>query len=187
MAKKFSLRAGGIEDETYFDRQKLISWWDQERLAAAKVMVVGAGALGNETVKNLLLLGFRNLFICDFDHIETSNLSRTVLFGPDDVGKSKAHTAAQRARELCLSPGHRIASFHGDITSQLGLGLFQSFDIVLGCVDNVEARRFINRVCRYLGKPWIDSGINVLAGHVSFYSPSSEVCYECVLSDHQLG
>jgi len=93
---------------------------------------------------------FRNLFICDFDHIERSSLSRTVRFAPGDIGRSKAHTAAERARTLCLTPDHRIVSFHRDITSRLGLGVFQTVDIVLGCVDNVEARRFINRICRWL-------------------------------------
>lgn len=186
MTRKFSVRDGAPADESFFDRQKLISWWDQETISAAKIMVVGAGALGNETIKNLLLLGFRNLLICDFDTIETSNLSRTVLFGPADIGKRKAHVAAERARQMCLSPDSRIASFHGDITSELGLGVFQEMDVVLGCLDNVEARRFVNRACRLVGRPWIDSGINQLAGHVSFYSPTSEVCYECGLSDRQL-
>jgi molybdopterin-synthase adenylyltransferase len=59
-------------------------------------------------------------------------------------------------------------------------------DVVLGCVDNVEARRFINRACRLVGRPWIDSGINELAGQVSLYSPTEPVCYECVLTNHQL-
>lgn len=186
MTRKFQVREGAPPDESFFDRQKMISWWDQETIAAAKIMVVGAGALGNETIKNLLLLGFRNLLICDFDTIETSNLSRTVLFGPADIGRRKAEVAAERAKKLALSPESRIAAFHGDITSDLGLGVFQEMDIVLGCLDNVEARRFVNRACRLVGRPWIDSGINELAGHVSFYSPTSDVCYECVLSDHQL-
>jgi molybdopterin/thiamine biosynthesis adenylyltransferase len=186
MSKTFKLRNPRSEAETYFDRQKLISWWDQEIISNAKVMIVGAGALGNETIKNLLLLGFRNLIICDFDNIETTNLSRTVLFGPHDVGKSKARTAAIRARRLCLSNDHSIRAFHGDITSELGLGTFLDVDIVLGCVDNVEARRFINRACRLVQRPWIDSGINELSGHVALYEPTSAVCYECGLTDHQL-
>ena len=186
MSRKFSVREGAPADESFFDRQKLISWWDQETISAARIMVVGAGALGNETIKNLLLLGFKNLFICDFDTIETSNLSRTVLFGPGDIGKRKAPVAAERARQMCLSPDSRIASFHGDITSELGLGVFQEMDMVLGCLDNVEARRFVNRACRLVGRPWIDSGINQLAGHVSLYGPASAVCYECGLSDQQL-
>lgn len=186
MKKKFELRDASSLEETYFDRQKLIPWWDQETISNAKIMVVGAGALGNETIKNLLLLGFRKLLICDFDSIETSNLSRTVLFGPRDVGKSKAKTAALRARRLCLSKDSFIHGFHGDITSELGLGAFLDVDIVLGCVDNVEARRFINRACRLVRRPWIDSGINELAGHVTLYEPTSPICYECGLTDHQL-
>src|SRR5437763_2923670 len=134
MTKKFAVLACAQTDETFFDRQRLIPWWNQETIANAKIMVVGAGALGNETIKNLLLLGFRNLVICDFDHIETSNLSRTVLFGPEDIGKSKAVTAAERARRLCLSEDHHITAFQGDITSELGLGVFQAMDVVLGCL-----------------------------------------------------
>lgn len=186
MGKSFKLRNARSEKESYFDRQTLIPWWDQKIISKARVMVVGAGALGNETIKNVLLLGFRNLIICDSDSIETSNLSRTVLFGPHDIGKSKARTAAARARRLCLSKENSIHAFHGDITSDLGLGAFLDVDIVLGCVDNVEARRFINRACRLVQRPWIDSGINELSGHVALYEPTSAICYECGLTDHQL-
>ena len=67
-------------EDNPFDRQERIDWWSQEKLKEAKVMVVGAGAIGNETLKNLALLGLGNIFIVDFDVISTSNLSRTVLF-----------------------------------------------------------------------------------------------------------
>jgi molybdopterin-synthase adenylyltransferase len=186
MPRTFKWRNARPEKESYFDRQQLIPWWDQQIISNAKVMIVGAGALGNETIKNLVLLGFRNLIICDLDNIEISNLSRTILFGPTDIGKSKAETAAARARRLCLSKDNSIHAFHGDITSHLGLGIFLDVDIVLGCVDNVEARRFINRACRLVQRPWIDTGINGLSGHIAFYDPNSSVCYECGLTDHQL-
>src|SRR5581483_10388459 len=95
------LETGGAEPENVFDRQMLIAGWDQEKLRKAKVMVVGAGAIGNEALKNLALLGFGHLLIVDFDTIAPSNLSRTVLFRPEDVGRSKALVAAERVRELC--------------------------------------------------------------------------------------
>jgi len=66
--------------EDRFHRFSLIGWWDQQKLKAAKVLVIGAGALGNEIVKNLALLGVGNVLIADMDRIENSNLSRSVLF-----------------------------------------------------------------------------------------------------------
>ena len=65
-----------LDDEDRYARFRLIAWWDQQKLAAAKVLVVGAGALGNEVLKNLCLLGVGHVYVVDFDTIEESNLSR---------------------------------------------------------------------------------------------------------------
>jgi len=90
------IRISGTEQQSdRFDRFRLISWWDQQRLAAAKVLVIGAGALGNEIVKNLSLLGIGHVLIVDMDNIEGSNLSRSILFRAEDCGKSKAAVAAE--------------------------------------------------------------------------------------------
>src|SRR5579885_420265 len=80
-----------------FHRFRLISWWDQQKLRDAKVLVVGAGALGNEIVKNLALLGIGNILIADLDRVENSNLSRSVLFREADNGRPKAEVAARGA------------------------------------------------------------------------------------------
>ncbi|MDP6467431.1 MAG: ThiF family adenylyltransferase, partial [Pirellulaceae bacterium] len=62
-----------IDDDDRYSRLRLIAWWDQQKLAQAKVLVVGAGALGNEVLKNLALLGVGTAYVVDFDHIEESN------------------------------------------------------------------------------------------------------------------
>ena len=67
-----------IDDDRY-SRLRLIAWWEQEKLTAAKVLVVGAGALGNEVLKNLALMGVGLVYVVDFDTIEESNLTRSVL------------------------------------------------------------------------------------------------------------
>jgi adenylyltransferase/sulfurtransferase len=169
----------------YFDRQQRIVWWSQDLLSRARIMVVGAGAIGNETLKNLALLGARNLFIVDFDTISPSNLSRTVLFRPQDHGRGKAEVAAERTRQLCLAGNPNVDWFHGDLVWELGTGLYKAMDLVLVCVDNVEARLAVNRHCWLGGTPWIDSGVNELGLHVTLFMPPHPPCYECTISSRQ--
>ena len=178
--KRFVVNAITDADTNPFDRQQRIAWWRQDKIAQARVMVVGAGAIGNETLKNLALLGFRNIFIVDFDTIATSNLSRTVLFRREDKGKIKSETAALRTRELCLTDDPRIDWFHGDVVWELGAGVFRQMDLVLGCLDNAETRFFINRQCWLAQTPWIDAGIFELSGAVSVYVPGVSACYRCL-------
>ena len=83
-----------IDDQDRYSRLRLISWWRQERLRDARVLVVGAGALGNEVMKNLVLLGLGTTYLIDLDVVEPSNLSRSVLFREQDGGHPKAHVAA---------------------------------------------------------------------------------------------
>ncbi len=168
-----------------FDRQERIDWWSQKKISDAKIMVVGAGAIGNETLKNLALLGVKNIFIADLDTISISNLSRTVLFRKSDIGKKKAEVAAERTKELSLADDFRIDWFYGDIVWELGTGLYRFMDLVLGCLDNVETRFEVNRQCWLANKPWIDSGINQLGVQVTVYRPPELPCYECAASHEQ--
>lgn len=159
----------------------LIAWWNQERLRQAKVMVVGAGALGNEALKNLALLGVGRVFIADFDIVEASNLSRSVLFRPEDAGRRKVEVAAERLREI--NPDVQVATFHGDVTHDLGLGVYRQADMVLGCLDNRAARLAVNRACWRVGIPWIDSAMDVLMGMVRVFVPPDSACYECTMTE----
>src|SRR6187200_249821 len=102
-----------LDDDDRFGRFRLIGWWDQGRLSRAKILVIGAGALGNEIIKNLCLLGVGNILIADMDRIENSNLSRSVLYRASDNGKLKATVAAEAARELF--PGVNVHAFNGNV------------------------------------------------------------------------
>lgn len=185
MSKKFSVLNSNRSEESFFDRQERIHWWRQARLAEARIMVVGAGAIGNETLKNLALLGAGNLFVADCDMIERSNLSRTVLFRKTDLGKKKAEVAACRTKELCLNEGAIVNWFHGDVEWELGVGVFRQMDIVLGCLDNLGARLAINRVCQLLSIPWIDAGIRELHARVEVYGVNDS-CYRCSVSEERI-
>jgi molybdopterin/thiamine biosynthesis adenylyltransferase len=175
-----------IDDDDRYGRLRLISWWRQERLQSARVLVVGAGALGNEVVKNLALLGLGTTYLIDYDVVEPSNLSRSVLFREQDGGQPKADVAARRAREL--NPEITIIPIHGNCITDLGLGLFALVDLVIGCLDNREARLWVNRQCWKAGTPWIDAGIQEIQGVVKVFVPPDSACYECAMTerDYQL-
>jgi len=163
-----------------FSRFGLIEWWDQRRLTEARVVVVGAGALGNELVKNCALLGVGRLVIIDLDRIELSNLSRAVLFRPEDAGAPKAEVAAPAATGLF--PSMRARALACDVVHAVGLGLFRWADVVLGGVDNREARLSVNRACYQVGTPWIDGAIEALSGIARVFVPPEGPCYECTMS-----
>jgi adenylyltransferase/sulfurtransferase len=176
-----TLRIDPAAEEDRFDRFRLIGWWDQERLRAARVLVIGAGALGNEIIKNLALLGVGRLFVADRDRIERSNLSRSVLFRDADCGRSKSQVAAERARELY--PEMRVQAFDGNVVYDLGLGVYRWADVVIGGLDNREARVAINQAAAKVGKPWIDGAIERLDGVARVFDAANGPCYECTMSE----
>ena len=168
-----------LEDQ--FDRQKKIVWWDQERLLNSKVLLVGAGALGNEIAKNLSLVGVGQITIVDNDIVDLTNISRCVFFNEDDIGKYKAELLSTRIKSL-----RDIKSdyFIGKI-QELGIGIYENFDIVIGALDNREARSWVNEYSRMFSKPWVDGAIEGLNGLVRTFGIDG-VCYECTLSEEDL-
>ncbi len=167
-----------LEDDRY-SRFRLIPWWDQEKIRAARVLVIGAGALGNEILKNLALLGFLNIVVVDLDHIELSNLSRAILFRPSDVGRSKAEAVVSAYQELL--PEATVQALTANIMQDCGLGLFAWADIILAGLDNREARLWINRAAWKTNRPWIDGAIEGINGVARVFLPGQAPCYECTL------
>ena len=160
---------------------EFISWWEREKVENAKVMVVGAGALGNEVIKNLVLMGIGNIFVVDFDTIELANLSRSVLFRESDTGRKKAEVAAARAKEI--NPNVHVQYVHGDVTSAIGLGIFRRMDVIFGCLDNREARLAVNRFSYWINKPWVDGAIQEFLGLARVFVPGEGACFECSLTE----
>lgn len=185
MPKKITVTKG-IKEETAFDRTKLISWWSQDIVSSSKILVVGAGAIGNETLKNLALMGAGNIFICDMDTVSVSNLSRTVLFDLQDVGKYKAEVAAQKVLAMSNNPDCNVDYFVGDIIHGLGHGVFRRFDVVLGCLDNMLTRADANRRACLFKKPYLDAGISELTLALSVHHYPYSSCYRCGVDDMAL-
>ncbi len=175
-----------IDGDDRYASLRLIPWWRQDRLSAAKVLVVGAGALGNEVLKNLALIGVGTIVVVDMDTVEPANLSRSVLFRSTDGGKPKAEVAARATLEI--NPEIRVVAVVGNVMDDLGLGVFADADVVIGCLDNREARLWVNRQCWKVGTPWVDSGIQEIQGVVKVFVPPDSACYECAMTarDYQL-
>lgn len=163
-----------------FVRFEAIEWWDQALLKNARVLVVGAGALGNEIVKNLALLGVGHIIIVDMDYVELSNLNRSILFRESQKGQPKAECAARGAKDIY--PEIWAKPILGNVLADVGLGYFKWAQVVVGALDNREARVFVNKACSQVGRPWIDGGIDVLKGMVRGFAPPATACYECTMS-----
>ncbi|MBN1450918.1 MAG: ThiF family adenylyltransferase [Anaerolineales bacterium] len=163
---------------------EFISWWEREKVQQAKVLVIGAGALGNEVIKNLALMGVGHIFIIDFDNIEAANLSRSVLFRETDNHRSKAEVVAARAKSI--NPQIHVQYLNADVTTGLGLGIIRRMDAIIGCLDNREARLAVNRFCYWMDKPWVDGAIQELLGLMRVFVPGEGACYECTLTEQAL-
>jgi adenylyltransferase/sulfurtransferase len=165
--------------ESRYDRQQRLSWWDQELLSKARVLVVGAGALGNEVVKNLALVGVGNIVVIDGDVVESSNLARCIFFRVEDEGKAKATALAHRAGDV--NPEVSITGVVGDVRS-LGTGISLRADVVVGALDNREARLYLNRLAARTQTSWVDGAIEALSGLARVFTPPA-VCYECTFTE----
>jgi adenylyltransferase/sulfurtransferase len=161
----------------------LLSWFKTEKVKNAKVLVVGAGALGNEVLKNLALFGVGNIVIADFDTIEYSNLTRSILFRETDADKGfyKAEIAAKSLREI--NSTINVQSITGKLATDVGLGVYRKMDVVVGCLDSNLARLELNRICMRAGKPWVDGGIFNLIGSAKVFVPQRN-CFECELTEN---
>jgi len=163
-----------------YDRQERITWWDQSSLSNSNVLVVGAGALGNEIVKNLALVGAGKITVVDMDVIEHTNLSRCIFFKDGDEGRFKSEVLAERAAQL----NPEISLSHHTLPVQyLGDAYIADFDLVIAGLDNREARVWLSAALRRLGKVLIDGAIEGLMGKVQIFTPQGP-CYACGMNSN---
>ncbi|XP_074026893.1 ubiquitin-like activating enzyme 2 isoform X2 [Leptinotarsa decemlineata] len=150
----------------------------RELIPKSKVLVVGAGGIGCEVLKNLALSGFEDIEIIDLDTIDVSNLNRQFLFRKEHVGKPKA--AVARESILSYNPNIKIKAYHDSITSQdYGVNFFKRFILVLNALDNRGARNHVNRMCLAADVPLIESGTSGYSGQVELIKKGVTQCYEC--------
>ncbi len=136
----------------------------QSRLAAARVLVVGAGGLAAPALPLLAGAGIGHLMIIDADTVSLSNLHRQTLFTEQDCGRPKAEAAADRCRQI--NSGIEIIGTNRKITPENAVGFVQNADLVLDCADSYAASYTLSDICLALGKPLISASVLGLSGYV---------------------
>ena len=164
-----------LSGESRFDRMERTEWIDMERIHSARVLVAGAGALGNETVKDLVLAGFRDITVADFDTVEESNLSRCILFRERHIGRNKAEVVAESVSDI--DPLCRITAFPERIQSMDLSG----YDIIMGCLDSISARLHLNSHAAYYRTPYVDGATDGFRGKAQVILPGRP-CLECTMN-----
>ncbi|GAC1499132.1 MAG: molybdopterin-synthase adenylyltransferase MoeB [Vulcanimicrobiaceae bacterium] len=153
----------------------------QERLAAARVLCVGAGGLGSPVLAYLACAGVGRLAVMDDDVVELTNLQRQTLFETGDIGKGKAKVAAQRLRAMNPQIGIDVIPARFDETN--GRELAALYDLVLDCTDNFGSRYLINDACILEGKPDVFASIFRFDAQISVFGLADGPCYRCLFPD----
>ncbi|MCJ1256939.1 E1 ubiquitin-activating protein uba2 [Lignoscripta atroalba] len=152
------------------------------RIKQSRVLMVGAGGIGCELLKNLVLTGFGEIHIVDLDTIDLSNLNRQFLFRHEHIKKSKALVAKETASKF--NPHVKIEAHHANIKDpQFNIDWFQSFEIVFNALDNLEARRHVNKMCLAADVPLVESGTTGFNGQVQVIKKGRTECYDCNIKE----
>ena len=153
----------------------------QQRLKAARVLIVGAGGLGSPAALYLAAAGVGTLGIIDEDVVELSNLQRQLLHGTRDVGRAKVASAEARLRDL--NPHIDVATLYGRLSSTNALDILRDYDVVVDGSDNFQTRYLINDACVLLRKTNIYGSVIRFDGQASVFCTDDGPCYRCLFPE----
>ena len=153
----------------------------QQKLKAARVLLVGAGGLGSPAALYLAAAGVGTLGLVDFDVVDKTNLQRQILHGTSTVGVSKLESATARIHDL--NPNVRVETFETRLTSENALDIIREFDIVADGTDNFPTRYLVNDACVLLDKPNVYGSIFRFEGQASVFYARQGPCYRCLYSE----
>lgn len=155
----------------------------QEKLARAKVLVIGAGGLGCPVLQYLTAAGVGMIGIVDFDRIDESNLQRQVLYGKSNLGMNKAEVAKKKLYDL----NHTITiiAYPEKLTQKNATTLFRQYDIIVDATDNLESRFIINDACVITNKPMVYAGVYKFEGQVAVFNYQGSATYRCAFGNNK--
>jgi adenylyltransferase/sulfurtransferase len=151
----------------------------QQRLLAARVLIIGMGGLGSPAAMYLAAAGIGELVVSDFDRVEDSNLQRQIIHRADDIGELKAHSAQRTLAGI--NPQCRVTALDwqlddAELAAQVGAA-----DVVLDCCDNFATRFAVNRACVAAGTPLVSGAAIRMEGQIASFLPeAASPCYECI-------
>jgi adenylyltransferase/sulfurtransferase len=153
----------------------------QERLKAARVLVVGAGGLGSPAALYLTAAGVGTIGLVDFDFVDRSNLQRQILFGESDVGKGKLDAAAARLRQT--NPHVEIETHAARVEKGNVQAMVDAYDVVVDGTDNFPTRYLVHDAAYFAGKPYVYGSIFRFEGQASVFHRGHGPCYRCLFPE----
>ncbi len=172
------------EEHARYERNLLIPGFGEEaqqRLANARVCVVGLGGLGSPAALYLAAAGVGTLGLIDSDRVDLSNLQRQVIHNTNDIGRLKVESAAEKI--AALNPGVTVQCVPQRLTLDNAQGICAAYDVVVEATDNFEAKYLINDICLLLKKPFATAGILSLSGQGLFAVPGKTACLRCAVHE----
>ncbi|CEP60302.1 E1 ubiquitin-activating protein UBA2 LALA0_S01e07602g [Lachancea lanzarotensis] len=162
--------------------QRLLGSENYQKLRNSGVLLVGAGGIGCELLKNLVLMGFGSIDIVDLDTIDLSNLNRQFLFRHRDIKQPKSTTAIKAIQHVSNS---KLTAHTANImdVETFPLSWFDQFAIIFNALDNLEARRYVNQMAQFLHKPLLESGTAGFDGYIQPIIPGSTECFDCTTKE----
>ena len=169
------------KEEKEISQNLEIEYHDEKILSDKKILIVGAGGLGCELLKLLVINGFKQISIIDMDKIERSNLNRQFLFDHSSIGKYKSEIAIEKIKEYRQDSTLKINSYIGNIKDENKFGekFYSNFDLILNALDNNDARYYINNICIKLNIPLINSGSEGIYGMINWHIRGLTPCFAC--------
>ncbi|MHC1742801.1 MAG: ThiF family adenylyltransferase [Syntrophobacteraceae bacterium] len=153
----------------------------QRKLRASRVLVIGLGGLGSPVLLYLAAAGIGTIGIVEEDPVDLSNLQRQLLYGEEDVGRSKIRSAADRIRRSYANVG--LVLHEGRLTEQNGVEIISAYDFVIDATDNFESKFLVNDLCVRLGKPFSHAAVSGYYGQAMTVVPGTGPCYRCIFGE----
>ncbi len=151
----------------------------QAKLLDAKVLLIGAGALGSPAGLYLAAAGVGTIGLVDFDVVDLSNLQRQIIHATDRIGMLKTESAQKAIN--AINPGVNVARHDTRLTSENIMGIIAGYDVVINCSDNFPTRYLVNDACVFAKKPLADGAIFQFEGNATVFDPArGGPCYRCL-------